>query len=358
MTNVLTYWRRSRRGFACVAAALAVLLLFSSAALAQFEKGVIAGTITDASGAVVVGAAVTVTGAGTNAVRTATTDGSGSYTVTNLAPGAYMLKVAQTGFGEYQQNFQVSPGVRSVLDLKLTSGRSSQPRSRLLAQASNQVDTESSSITQVVDTKRVSQLPSLTRDPYDFVQTLGNVAQDSSSGTGGKDQITRGAGVSINGQRSSGVDILLDGGENVDLFTTKVGQSVPLDAVQEFSVTSSNFTAEYGRASGGVINVVTKSGTNAFHGSVYDFNRVSALTSNDYDSNANGIPKQRYTRNQFGYSSRRTHREEQAVLLQQHRMAARAQRRDRHRSWSWTPRFWLRLRRPRRRSSTSPCVPG
>ena len=301
MTNVLTHCRPCRRGFASIAAALAVLLLLSSAALAQFEKGVIAGTVTDASGAVVVGAAVTVTGAGTNAVRTATTDGSGSYTVTNLAPGAYILKVTQTGFGVFQQSFQVSPGVRSVLDVKLKAAGES-TTVEVVGQASNQVDTESSSITQVVDTQRVAQLPSLTRDPYDFVQTLGNVAQDSSSGTGGRDQITRGAGVSINGQRSSGVDILLDGGENVDLFTTKVGQSVPLDAVQEFSVTSSNFTAEYGRASGGVINVVTKSGTNAFHGSVYDFNRISALTSNDYDSNANGIAKQRYTRNQFGYS--------------------------------------------------------
>src|SRR5262249_5528434 len=136
----------------------------------------------------------------------------------------------------------------------------------------------------------------------DFVQTLGNVAQDSSSGTGGSDQVTRGAGVSINGQRSASTDSLLDGGENVDLYTSKVGQSVPLDAVQEFSVVSNNFSAEYGRASGGVINVVTKSGTNQFHGSLYEFNRISALTSNDYDSNANGVPRQHYTRNQFGYA--------------------------------------------------------
>ena len=101
MTSVLTYWRRSGRGLAWIAIAVAVLLLLSSAALAQVEKGIIAGTVTDTSGAVVVGAAVTVTGAGTNAVRTATTDGAGSYTVTNIAPGAYQLKVVQTGFGDY-----------------------------------------------------------------------------------------------------------------------------------------------------------------------------------------------------------------------------------------------------------------
>ena len=281
---------------------VAVLLLLSSAALAQGEKGIIAGTVTDASGAVVVGAAVTVTGAGTNAVRTATTDGTGSYTITNLSPGSLHPQGFAIGVRRISAEFPgiawraLRPGRQAARGRRVNYGRG------CWSGFATQVDTESSAITQVVDTKRVAQLPSLTRDPYDFVQTLGNVAQDSSSGTGGKDQITRGAGVSINGQRSSGVDILLDGGENVDLFTTRVGQSVPLDAVQEFSVTSSNFTAEYGRASGGVINVVTKSGTNAFHGSVYDFNRVSALTSNDYDSNANGIPKQRYTRNQFGYS--------------------------------------------------------
>ena len=301
MGHMYTYAPGTTIRLARYAQAFAVVLLLSSVALAQFEKGTIAGTVTDSSGAVVEGAGITVTGLGTNAVRTATTDNTGSYAVTNLAPGAYMVKVSHTGFGDIQQQYQVSPGVRGILDVKMTPA-AGETTIEVVSSASTAVETESSAITQVVDANRVAKFPSLTRDPYDFVQTLGNVSQDSSSGTGGKDQITRGAGVSINGQRSSGVDILLDGGENVDLYTTKVGQSVPMDAVQQFSVTSSNFNAEYGRATGGVINVATKSGGNAFHGSLYEYNRVSALTSNDYDSNANGIPKQKYTRNQFGYS--------------------------------------------------------
>ena len=302
MANPITHPAAKRRGLGFVAASLALLFLFVGTALAQFEKGTLTGTVTDSSGAVVVGATVTVTGAGTNAVRTATTDSNGSYTITNLSPGDYQLKVTHSGFADVKQSLQIAPGVRAVSDVKLNAAGESTTVEVVGAGAGAQVDTESSAITQVVDNKRVASLPSLTRDPYDFVQTLGNVSQDSSSGSGGKDEITRGAGVSINGQRSASTDVLLDGGENVDLYTTKVGQSVPLDAVQEFSVSSSNFTAEYGRAAGGVINVATKSGTNQFHGSAYDFNRVSALTSNDYDSNANGIPKQRYTRNQFGYS--------------------------------------------------------
>src|SRR6266481_4429372 len=284
-----------------VLSSLLVVVAFSCAAFAQFEKGSVSGTVTDSSGAVVVGGQVAVTSASTGAVRTATTDNIGGFNVTGLAPGAYELKVSHAGFGDFKQKFSISPGVHTSLDAVL-SPRGTETIVEVTGRAETQVDTQTSSINQVVDTTRVSQLPSLTRDPYDFVQTMGNVNQDSASGAGGSDQVVRGAGVSINGQRSSSTDALLDGGENVDLYTTKVGQAVPLDSVQEFSVTSNNFSAEYGRASGGVINVVTKSGSNQFHGSLYEFNRLSALTSNDYDSNAQGIPKANYTRNQFGYS--------------------------------------------------------
>jgi len=137
-------------------------------------------------------------------------------------------------------------------------------------------------------------LPSLTRNPYDFVATAGNVTSDPAG---------RGAnGVAINGQRSASTDILLDGAENVNLFDAEVGQQVPLDSVQEFRVTTSDFSAEYGRASGGVVNVATKSGTNSFHGSAYEFNRVAKLAANTYDNNANDIARPGFTRNQFGYS--------------------------------------------------------
>jgi outer membrane receptor protein involved in Fe transport len=280
---------------------LAVLMLCLNQAFAQLEKGAISGTVTDSSGAVVTGATVTVSSPETGTERTTTSNDQGFYTVTNLAPGTYTVKISGPGFGAVTHRYSVSPGVRGTLDATLRA-QSDTTTVEVVGQSDTQVDVQSSTISQVVDSKRVTELPTLTRDPYDFVQTVGNVNQDSSSGTGGRDEIIRGAGVSINGQRSSSVDLLLDGGENVDLYTTKVGQSVPLDAVQEFSVTTNNFTAEYGRASGGVVNVVTKSGTNNLHGTLYEFNRVSALTSNDFDSNANGIPKGKYTRNQFGYS--------------------------------------------------------
>jgi outer membrane receptor protein involved in Fe transport len=127
-----------------------------------------------------------------------------------------------------------------------------------------------------------------------LVATSGNV---SDAGAGG-----RGVGFAINGQRESGTNVLLDGAANNNEFTAGVGQSVPLDSIQEFSILTGNFTAEFGRASGGVVNVVTKSGTNEFHGTAYEFNRVSDLSSNGFNNNAYGIPKSVFDRNQFGYS--------------------------------------------------------
>jgi Carboxypeptidase regulatory-like domain len=290
--------------FKVLAFTFALLSLFAMAAgvaFGQAETGAVSGTVKDATGAVVPSAHVIVTSAGTSAARTATSDEAGSYTITTLEPGLYELKVSATGFGEFKQKFTVSPGGRIALDATLAA-KGLETVVEVIGETQTQVDTQTSSINQTVDQTQIAHLPSLTRDPYDFVQTMGNVNQDSSSGTGGSDQVTRGAGVAINGQRSSSTDALLDGGENVDLFTSKVGQSVPLDSVQEFTVTSNNFSAEYGRASGGVINVVTKSGTNNLHGSVYEFNRLSALTSEDVENKALGNPKQKYTRNQFGYS--------------------------------------------------------
>src|SRR5262249_43924824 len=142
-----------------------------------------------------------------------------------------------------------------------------------------------------------TELPTLTRNAYGLVAISGNGAQDPSGST-----MNRGANFAINGMRAASTNILLDGADNNNTFTASVGQSVPLDSVQEFRVITSNFSAEYGRASGGIVNVATKSGTNGFHGAAYDFNRVAALASNGFDNNAQGNEKGGFTRNQFGYS--------------------------------------------------------
>ena len=275
-------------------AATFIVALLAGSLMAQQETGRITGTVKDQSGAVVPGASVAVKNIATNAERTAVTGRDGSYVVTNLQPATYEVSVAMTGFNTSKKQANVTVGGVTTLDFALTVGATQ--TTVVVSEAAVQVDTESQVLSSVITTKQVLELPTLTRNPYDLVAISGNVSPGDPRDT------ARGAGYNINGQRSASTNILLDGSDNNDSFTATVGQSVPLDSVQEFSVVSSSFTAEYGRASGGVVNVATKSGTNEFHGTVYEFNRVSRLTSNGFDNNAQGIPRAIFTRNQFGFS--------------------------------------------------------
>ncbi len=289
---------------------LCILLLSSVWLFGQAETGVIEGTVTDSSNAVVTGAKVTVVSAQTGLTRSTTTTSAGEYTITNLKPDTYNVTIEHAGFQKYSRQVQVLIGSKNEVSAQLAVTGTSTTVEVSASGETATVNTESQTLSTVVTSKEVTELPTLTRNPYDLIATSGNVNADANSG--------RGAGYAINGARSADTDILLDGGENVNLFDTTVGQSVPLDTVQEFSVLTSNYSAEYGRAGGGVVNVATKSGTNQFHGSLYEFNRVSALAANTEQNNANkwqayqdgtcvtgqacDVGKFGFTRNQFGYS--------------------------------------------------------
>ncbi len=292
---------------------LGILLLSSVWLFGQAESGAISGTVTDSSNAVVSGAKVTVVSPNTGLTRSVTTSNAGEYSITNLQPQTYNLTIEHPGFQKYARQVQVLVGSRNDVSAKLNVTGVSTTVEVSASGETAAVNTESQTLSTVVTSSQLADLPTLTRNPYDLVATSGNV----SNGDSGQDG--RGVGYSINGQRSASTDILLDGGENVDLFTASVGQSVPLDSVQEFRIVTSDYSAEYGRASGGVVNVTTKSGTNQFHGGVFEFNRVAALASNTYDNNAQRAAayadgtcttgqscaigaKPGFTRNQFGYS--------------------------------------------------------
>jgi hypothetical protein len=269
-----------------------VAFMVSGIAFAQTETGRIGGIVTDPTGAVVPGAMVTVKSLGTAAIRTATTNATGAYIITNLPPGDYEMTVGAKGFATSKRQVTITVGGITGQDVSLAVGATT-TTVEVTGETATQVNTETQTLSDLVTTKQVLEMPSLTRNPYDFVAASGNVNTDPEG---------RGVGYSINGQRSASTNILLDGSDNNDTFTATLGQGVPLDSVQEFRVETSNFTAEYGRASGGVVNVATKSGTNQFHGTAYEFNRVSALASNGFDNDARGIDKGVFTRNQFGYS--------------------------------------------------------
>jgi hypothetical protein len=277
-----------------------VLLLGGIVALGQVETGQITGTVTDPTGASVPNAQVVAKAEATGVTRTTKTNQSGIYVLTNLIPGVYEVSVSAKGFNTASQQVQVTVGAKIGRDFHLELGETSTVVEVTAAGTSAEVDTETQTLGNFISQKNIVELPTLTRDPYDLVLTAGNVSEEDPAKT--NNQVGQGAGVAINGQRASSTNILLDGADNTDAFTTQVGQAVPLDSVQEFSILTSGFMAQYGRASGGIINVVTKSGTNDFHGTAYEFNRVSDLASNSFDNNANGVKKPVFTRNQFGYS--------------------------------------------------------
>lgn len=297
---------RAPRTIVCV---LFGMLLVTAAAFAQVETGQIAGTVTDESGAVVPGATVTVKNLSSNAERTAQTSATGSYVVVGLRPGTYQVSISSGQFKPFSSKIEVTVGGHATLDAKL-SVNATVTEVQVVAEGGAQVNTSTQEISQVIDSQQVLELPSLTRNPYDFVAISGNISNgdagasgSSSMGSNSQNSSTRGVGFNINGQRSSGTEILLDGVENISVFGDSIGTFVPLDSMQEYRVSTSNFEAQFGRASGGVVNVTTKSGSNAVHGDVWEYNRLSDYTSNTVTNSQAGLAKGTYTRNQFGFAA-------------------------------------------------------
>ena len=325
----------SPRGFSnrLKALALAALGLFAvwtvcgATASAQLETGQISGTVLDQSGAAVPGASVAIKNLGTNSVRNTVSSSTGAYEVSGLEPAIYQVVVTAASFKPYTATVEVTVGGHASVDAKL-SVSATVTEVQVVGEGGAQVNTQTQELSQVVDSEQLAALPSLTRNPYDFVSISGNVSSGdntTNSANSGQNLTNRGVGFAINGQRESGTEILLDGAENVSMFSVAVGEDIPMDSVQEYSVLTNNYSAEYGRASGGVVNVTTKSGTNSIHGSAWGYNRLSAYTANTYANDAANWaagpgsdlptcggptsanpcpdPKGTYTRNQFGYAA-------------------------------------------------------
>jgi Carboxypeptidase regulatory-like domain/TonB-dependent Receptor Plug Domain len=299
------HFRKSR---ASVLSLLAVALmatvsivpnLGSRVAYAQADLGEITGVITDASGAVIGNANVTITNVATGAVRVGTTNSKGEYSITQLNPDDYSVSVTAPGFGTSVQSLTLSVGSARVVNLKLAVA-GGQTVVSVSADDTTTVHLDNPEISTVITNEEIQNLPLADRNPYALVSLSGSVSQMITGGN-------RGVNFNISGSRSASVDILLDGAENTDLYAVGVGQTVPQDATQEFSVIVASQGAQYGRASGGAVNVATKSGTNTFHGDAYDYNRISTFASDGFNNNALfaagdlADPKSRYVHNQFGY---------------------------------------------------------
>ncbi|MGD0365341.1 MAG: carboxypeptidase-like regulatory domain-containing protein, partial [Bryobacteraceae bacterium] len=207
-------------------AILAILCIGALSAFAQTETGQIIGTVMDPTGASVPGAKVAVKAVATGAERVETTDGSGNFTFTNLQPDVYEVTVAAAGFTTLKERTTVTVGSKVSFEAKLEVGKAETVVE--VSETAVTVNTETQTISQLINTQAMTELPSLTRNPYDFVLTSGNVSEDDPSG--------RGVGVAMNGLRSAGTNVMLDGVANNDEFTASVGQMVPLDSVQEMGI--------------------------------------------------------------------------------------------------------------------------
>jgi outer membrane receptor protein involved in Fe transport len=294
-----------RQGSVRLSLALALVALAAAygPVWAQVETGRITGTVSDAQGSVVPGATVIAKSVNSGFTRETVTDTDGKYVIANVSPDTYDVTITLTGFKtETRRGVTVTVGADVAADARLEVGNVAEEIT-VVAQP-EVIDTRTGEFRTTVTARQIVELPTLTRNPYDLVALSGNVRESSSDEATlvGGEQGGRGTGFSINGLRSASTNILLDGGDNNYLFIAGIGQEVPLDAVQEFSVVTNNFSAQFGRASGGIVNVVTKSGSNRFSGTVYDFFRNDKLSSNTPDNEAFELEKGKFRRNQLGYS--------------------------------------------------------
>jgi outer membrane receptor protein involved in Fe transport len=276
--------------------AIALCLLFVvSAARAQEATGKIFGTVTDQHGAVIPGAKVTVTNSSnltTQLTRDTVTDTDGNYQVVSLPIGNYRVVIEHEGFKRFiteDNKLQINQSLR--LDVSLETGAPTE--SVEVSSAASGVETVNPTLGQSVTSRPIVNLPLNGRNVLQLALLQPGVTEDNPSDTG--------AGTfNIAGNRADSVTFLLDGGVNNNLLSNRIVFNPNPDTVAEFRLLTSNYTAEYGRNAGGIISVVTKSGTNNFNWSLFEFLRNDKLNANSFFNNANGLPREILKRNQFG----------------------------------------------------------
>src|ERR1700730_8892295 len=276
-------------------------------AYAQVSGATLSGTITDPSGAAIVTAQVSITNRATGVNHATVTDAAGFYSVPNLLPGNYDVTISATGFSAAKQSdIQLTVGALQVLNVPMRIGEAS-----LTVQVEGtapQVQLGSSTLSAQVESATVRELP-LNGPDWASLATLTpgvNAIETQMPFTSGAVRGNRGFGaqLTISGGRPTQNNYRLDGNSINDYGNggagSAIGGSLGVEAIQEFSVLTGNYSAEYGRTSGGVVNAISKSGTNSFHGDLYEFLRNQKLDATDFFSNAAGQHKAALKRNQFG----------------------------------------------------------
>ena len=275
---------------------LACSFLLICALWAQTSQ--IDGTIKDSTGLAIPGAAIKVTQTATGIVRTTISGAEGGYVIPNLPIGPYLLEVAKEGFAKYaQKGIVLQVDTNPTIDVLMQVGAVSE---QVIVEANaTQVETRTTSIGQVVTNQQIVEMPLNGRNPIELV-FLAGMANFPGNGNINTVRNYPTVVVSVAGGQANGVGYLLDGAIHQDPYNS---MALPLpfpDALQEFKVETSALPAQYGYHATAQVNAVTKSGTNQFHGDLFEFVRNGALNANDYFNNATGKPRDTLKRNQFG----------------------------------------------------------
>src|SRR6202142_3372252 len=297
--NGMNFGRRLFGAIGTFFIVFAAILAAPSALRAQTST--LTGTALDSSSAAVTDAAVTATNAATGVTRTTTTTNTGAYTIPNLPPAVYTITFTKDGFKTAKfQGITLTVDQTLTLDCKFEVGALSATVEVNSDSVAN-VDTETPTLSNVVEHTQMVELPLILRDPYQLV-LLGPGVTQSDSGLGG---------VSVNGGRERNNNFLLDGADNNDADVPGalggITEQNP-DSTEEFRIITNNFAPEYGRNNGAIIDVITRSGTNDFHGDAFYFGRWDALGARDFfnhavDPNSGAVlPKNPYVRNLYGAS--------------------------------------------------------
>ena len=277
-------------------AALSLCLICATLMCAQSTGGRILGRMTDPSGAVLAGVKVTATNEATGVSREAQTNAAGDYVLVEIQPGTYTVQYELTGFKKNVQK-GIIVDVNQVVTLNSTLQVGGTQEVVEVNSVAPQVDTTSTQLGAVINDRSVNELPLNSRDTYQFLQLQPGVQAQLGNGNGSLFYGSQDVGsVSVNGGRTRANNFSVNGGDANDQFVNSPTVEPTPDSIEEFRVITNTFDAEYGRNSGSVVNVITKSGTNSFHGDIYEYFRNTVLDARNYFD----ITRPQWNQNQYG----------------------------------------------------------
>ena len=281
-------------------ALIAGIAMLAGSAWGQTFYGSVVGLVADASGSAVPETTVTLTNTNTSERRAGTTGADGGYRFVNLVPGNYRLEVERPGFRRYVRD-QIVVNVEAAVRIDVTMEVGDVTQSVEVTSETPLIQSENASLSQVVGARTVQEIPLNGRNILNLINLVpGVVPQGASDGNLTGKNVFAAGNYQVGGGTANQSATLFDGVTVNDTYGNIVAFVPSPDAVSEFRVQTNNNSAEYGRYTGGVINIASKSGSNEFHGTFYEYLRNRAVNAGDFFANSNGAGKPAFTQNQFG----------------------------------------------------------